>query len=314
MKNFAIIFPGQNSQSIGMLQDLNKDYPLVKETFMESSDILGYDLWQLIQKGPKSELNKTWKTQPIILSASVAIFKIWQTIGKLPVFMAGHSLGEYSALVCANVIDFKTAIKLVETRGYLMQEAIPIGTGAMYAIIGLEHILVAECCKKISKINQLVSIANYNSIDQVVIAGEKNAVKKTANLCKTLGAKHVLPLNVSAPSHCALMLPAAKKLAKILEKIIFNTPTIPIINNVDVKIEFSIKNIRNALVRQLYNPVRWVEIIEYIIQQGINNFIEIGPGNILSNLIKNVKNIQNIISINNRISLNSALLYYTGKK
>ncbi|MGP1929646.1 MAG: ACP S-malonyltransferase [Arsenophonus sp. ER-BJ3-MAG3] len=309
MSDFAMIFPGQGSQSIGMLSDLAKEFKMVKETFTNSSDILGYDLWNLIQNGPIKELNKTWKTQPAVLSASVAIFQVWlENGGKIPKLMAGHSLGEYSALVCANVIDFKSAIKLVELRGQLMQESVKDKIGTMYAIIGLNNELVLASCKQAAQ-GQIVSAVNFNSPEQIVIAGEKDAVERAVILCKAFGAKRTLPLAINVPSHCALMYQASKKLAQALKKIVFNKPNISVVNNVDVKIENSIDRIRYALVRQLYNPVRWVEIIKFIVEkEGISKLLEIGPGKVLTGLSKQIISTINSAAINDRKSLIAALV------
>ncbi|MGP1953551.1 MAG: ACP S-malonyltransferase [Arsenophonus sp. NC-TX2-MAG3] len=308
MSNFAMIFPGQGSQSLGMLANLAKEFTVVEETFAESSNILEYDLWDLIQNGSEEELNKTWKTQPALLSASVAIFRVWQKKkGKMPTLMAGHSLGEYSALVCADVIDFKSAVKLVELRGRLMQEAVPIGMGAMYVIIGLDNESILASCQQASQ-DQVVSAVNFNSPGQIVIAGEKSAVKRAVALCKAAGAKRTLPLAISAPSHCVLMQPTAKKLAEALEEIVFNKPNIPIVNNVDVKIENSVEGIRHALVRQLYNPVRWLETIEFMAEHGIVQVLEIGPGKILTGLTKHIVSTINSVAINDTASLNAAFI------
>lgn len=308
MSNFAMIFPGQGSQYLGMLTDLAKEFVVVEKTFDESSNVLGYDLWDLVQNGSKEELNKTWKTQPALLSASVAIFRVWQEKnGKMPILMAGHSLGEYSALVCADVIDFKSAVKLVELRGQLMQESVPAGIGAMYAIIGLDNKSVLASCQKAEQ-GQVVSLANFNSPEQVVISGEKNAVERVVTLCKIAGAKRTLPLSVTVPSHCALMKPAAKKLALALETVVFRKPNISVINNVDVKIENSIENIRQALVRQLYNPVRWVKTIEFIADQGIIQLLEIGPGKVLTALTKRIVSTINSVAINDPTSLKISLI------
>ncbi|WMY97705.1 MAG: ACP S-malonyltransferase [Arsenophonus sp.] len=306
MANFAMIFPGQGSQSSGMLGDLAKKFVIIKKTFLESSDILGYDLWNFLQNASETELNKTSKTQPIVLSTSVSIFRIWQEInGKMPQFMAGHSLGEYSALVCSGVLDFQEAIKLVELRGKLMQKVFPKGKGGMYAIIGLDNESVSKICYDISK-NKTVSPANFNAPNQIVIAGNKKDVEKAALLCKYAGAKYIIPLSISVPSHCMLMKPAAKKLEKALKKIKFHNPKIPIVNNVDVKIEFCINKIKNALVRQMYSPVRWVEIIQFLSKRKISNFIEIGPGKILTKLTKRINNKINVIAINDINSLKIA--------
>lgn len=282
MSKFAMVFPGQGSQSLGMLADLAAQFPIVEATFSEASSVLGYDLWQLVQQGPAEELNKTWQTQPALLTASVAIWRIWQHQGgKLPSLMAGHSLGEYSALVCAGVLDFKQAVSLVELRGKLMQEAVPEGTGAMYAIIGLDNESIAKACEESAQ-GQVVSPVNFNSPGQVVIAGNKDAVERAGAACKAAGAKRALPLPVSVPSHCALMKPAADKLAVALEKIDFQEPLFPVVNNVDVKAEVSPVAIRSALVRQLYNPVRWTESVEFIAAEGVELLLEIGPGKVLT--------------------------------
>ncbi len=267
MSKFAIVFPGQGSQSVGMLAELGEQYNVVKQTFDEASDVLGYDLWALVQNGPVEDLNQTFRTQPALLTASVAIWRVWQELGfEQPANLAGHSLGEYSALVCAGVVDFREAVKLVELRGRLMQEAVPSGTGAMYAIIGLSDDLIAKACEEAAQ-DEVVSPVNYNSPGQVVIAGSKDAVERAAILCKEAGAKRALPLPVSVPSHCALMKPAADKLAMALETIEFKLPNLPVINNVDVIAETDPEKIKDALVRQLYSPVRWTESVELMSQQ-----------------------------------------------
>lgn len=307
MTKFAMVFPGQGSQSVGMLSDLADTYPIVKATFDEASEILGYDLWMLVQKGPVDELNQTWKTQPALLAASVAVFRVWQSLnGPEPEFMAGHSLGEYSALVCAGVIDFKDAIKLVELRGRLMQEAVPNGTGAMYAIIGLDNDSIAKACKQAEQA-QVVSPVNFNSPGQVVIAGNKEAVERAALLCKEAGAKRALPLAVSVPSHCALMRPAADKLATTLDSVKFNTPQFAVINNVHVKIESSEKNIKMALIEQLYSPVRWTEIVEVMSEKGVTSLVEIGPGKVLTGLTKRIVDSLSGFAVNDNSSLDVAL-------
>lgn len=307
MTQFAMVFPGQGSQSLGMLAALAEENQLVEQTFAEASEALGYDLWALVQNGPEEELNKTWQTQPALLAASVAIFRVWQEKnGVMPIIMAGHSLGEYSALVCAGVIDFKQAIKLVELRGKLMQEAVPEGTGAMYAIIGLDNESIEKACQEASQ-GQVVSPVNFNSPGQVVIAGEKAAVERAGIACKEAGAKRALPLSVSVPSHCALMKPAADKLAEALAKIDFCEPVYPVINNVDVKIEKSAQNIRDALVRQLYNPVRWTETVELMADQGVEHLIEVGPGKVLTGLTKRIVSKLTAVAVNDPVSLSTAL-------
>ncbi len=307
MLKFAMIFPGQGSQSVGMLADLAAQFPIVEVTFNEASSVLGYDLWQLVQQGPTEELNKTWQTQPALLTASVAIWRVWQHKGgKLPALMAGHSLGEYSALVCAGVLDFKQAVGLVQLRGKLMQEAVPEGFGAMSAIIGLDNESIAKACEESAQ-GQIVSPVNFNSPGQVVIAGNKEAVERAGAACKAAGAKRALPLPVSVPSHCALMKPAADKLAEALQYIEFKVPVFPVVNNVDVKAEVLPEAIRSALVRQLYNPVRWTESIEFIAAEGVELLLEVGPGKVLTGLTKRIVDTLVAASVNDVTTLTSAL-------
>ncbi|MFP1822513.1 ACP S-malonyltransferase [Lonsdalea quercina] len=307
MTHFAMVFPGQGSQSVGMLAELAETNPIVKDTFDEASSVLGYDLWQLTQQGPAEELNKTWQTQPALLSASVAIWRAWQQLGgKAPALMAGHSLGEYSALVCAGVMDFKQAVSLVELRGKLMQEAVPENTGAMYAIIGLDNDTIAAACAESAQ-GQVVSPVNFNSPGQVVIAGNKEAVERAGAACKAAGAKRALPLPVSVPSHCALMEPAARKLAAALDNVTFNAPHIPVVNNVDVQTETSPEAIRSALVRQLSNPVRWTECVEYIAAQDVQKLLEVGPGKVLTGLTKRIVDTLTASAVNDSASLSTAL-------
>ncbi|MCA7012808.1 ACP S-malonyltransferase [Dickeya dadantii] len=307
MTTFAMVFPGQGSQSVGMLAELAEKFPLIRETFDEASSVLGYDLWQLSQQGPAEELNKTWQTQPALLTASVALWRVWrQQGGALPTLMSGHSLGEYSALVCAGVLDFKQAVSLVELRGKLMQEAVPEGTGAMYAIIGLDNDAIAAACAEAAQ-GQVVSPVNFNSPGQVVIAGNKEAVERAGAACKAAGAKRALPLPVSVPSHCALMEPAARKLADALEAITFNAPNVPVVNNVDVRAESAPEAIRSALVRQLHNPVRWTECVEYVAAQGVVTLVEVGPGKVLTGLTKRIVDSLTATAINDPASLSAAL-------
>ncbi|AUQ25945.1 ACP S-malonyltransferase [Dickeya zeae] len=307
MTKFAMVFPGQGSQSVGMLAELAEQFPLIKETFDEASSVLGYDLWQLSQQGPAEELNKTWQTQPALLTASVALWRVWQQQGgPQPTLMAGHSLGEYSALVCAGVLDFKQAVSLVELRGKLMQEAVPEGTGAMSAIIGLDNDAIATACAEAAQ-GQVVSPVNFNSPGQVVIAGNKEAVERAGAACKAAGAKRALPLPVSVPSHCALMEPAAHKLAQALEAVTFNAPQVPVVNNVDVSAESAPQAIRSALVRQLHSPVRWTECVEYIAAQGVSTLVEVGPGKVLTGLTKRIVDSLTATAINDPASLSAAL-------
>ena len=306
MKRFAMVFPGQGSQTVGMLAELASDYPIVQETFKQASEVLGYDLWQLVQEGPAEELNKTWQTQPALLTASVAVYRVWQQkYPELkPEVMAGHSLGEYSALVCAGVLDFQDAVKLVELRGKLMQQAVPEGTGAMYAIIGLDNDAIINACKQAEQ-GEVVSAVNFNSPGQVVIAGAKAAVERAAALCKEAGAKRALPLAVSVPSHCALMKPAADQLSVSLESITLKEAGVSVLNNVDVKNEIEADAIRNALVRQLYNPVRWTETVEKMAQNGVEVLVEVGPGKVLNGLTKRIVDSLQAVSVNDVKSLDS---------
>ena len=307
MKKFAMVFPGQGSQSVGMLSELAQQFPIVEQTFKQASEVLGYDLWQLVQQGPAEELNKTWQTQPALLAASVAIYRVWQEQYPhlQPAVMAGHSLGEYSALVCAGAMDFQDAVKLVELRGKLMQQAVPEGTGAMYAIIGLGNDEIIKACEEAEQ-GDVVSAVNFNSPGQVVIAGAKSAVERAAAACKEAGAKRALPLAVSVPSHCALMKPAADQLAVSLESIAVKTPIIAVINNVDVKTESDSTAIRNALVRQLYSPVRWTESVEKMAATGVEVLLEIGPNKVLSGLAKRIVDSLQAVSVNDSASLLAA--------
>ncbi|MDO4697591.1 MAG: ACP S-malonyltransferase [Pasteurellaceae bacterium] len=287
MSKFAMVFPGQGSQAVGMLADLAPLYPIVEETFKQASDVLGYDLWDLVQNGTADDLGQTHRTQPALLTASVALYRIWQQKfpEQKPAVMAGHSLGEYSALVCAGVLDFQEAVKLVELRGQAMQDAVPAGTGAMFAIIGLDNEAIINACEQAQQeTGEIVSAVNFNSPGQVVIAGTKTAAERAGALCKEAGAKRALPLAVSVPSHCELMKPAADKLAEALVHLTLNAPQVPVINNVDVQVETKAVAIRNALVRQLYSPVRWTEIVEKMAAEGVTTLYEIGPNKVLTGL------------------------------
>jgi [acyl-carrier-protein] S-malonyltransferase len=287
-QKIALMFPGQGSQSVGMLSELLESNEIVKNTFNEASVALGYDLAALVLNGPEAELNQTHRTQPALLTASVAIYRAWrEDNAETEVVMAGHSLGEYSALVCAGVLSLQDAVRLVEKRGEFMQEAVPAGTGSMAAIIGLEDDLIAKACAD-SAGDQVVSPVNYNSPGQVVIAGHKEAVERASEACKAAGAKRALPLPVSVPSHCALMKPAAEKLSALFTEIQFNAAQFDVINNVDVAVETDVAAIKDALVRQLYSPVRWTESVQFIATQGITQSYEFGPGKVISGLVKRI--------------------------
>jgi [acyl-carrier-protein] S-malonyltransferase len=303
----ALVFPGQGSQSVGMLAELHAEFATVRDTFTEASAALGYDLWALVANGPDTELNETHRTQPALLTASVAVYRVWlEQGGATPAYLAGHSLGEYSALVCAGVLSLSDAVKLVEKRGQYMQLAVPAGTGAMSAIIGLDDALIAKACAEAAQ-GEVVSPVNFNSPGQVVIAGNKAAVERANELCKAAGAKRALPLPVSVPSHCALMKPAADKLAADLNSISFHTAVIPVVNNVDVVAAADAADIKDALVRQLYSPVRWTESIEFLAAQGVDTVIELGAGKVLSGLIKRINKELNTASVTDVASLKDAL-------
>ena len=289
MTRTAFVFPGQGSQSPGMLAELADTYPLVLETFQEASEALGYDLWELVQSDEDGRLNETHITQPALLTASVAIFRLLSEKDVHVDYMAGHSLGEYSALVCAGVLNFAEAVKLVEARGKFMQQAVPAGAGAMYAIINLDDEKIADICQQTAiATGEVVAPVNFNSPGQVVIAGEKSAAEQAANACKEAGAKRALPLPVSVPSHCELMRPAADQLEEALAAVSLSAPNVSVINNVDVSNESEPAAIRDALVRQLYCPVRWTDTIRYLAEQGVEKVLEIGPGKVLTGLVKRI--------------------------
>jgi [acyl-carrier-protein] S-malonyltransferase len=285
----AFVFPGQGSQSIGMLDALANEFTDVEATFQAASEVLGYDLWDIVQNGPVEKLNSTDITQPAMLAAGVAVWRIWQTRGGTqPAVLAGHSLGEYTALVCGGSLTFEDAIKLVAERGRLMQEAVPAGTGAMAAVLGLDDDTVRAVCTEAAA-GEVVEAVNFNSPGQVVVAGQKTAVERTVDLAKAKGAKRALLLPVSVPSHCALMQPAAEQLATVLEGVAIQSPQIPVINNVDVAMPTDPAAIRSALVRQLHSPVRWVETVQKMAADGVDRLIECGPGKVLVGLNKRIE-------------------------
>jgi [acyl-carrier-protein] S-malonyltransferase len=301
----AFIFPGQGSQTVAMLSDFVEN-SIVQATFAEASKALGYDLWQLVAQGPVEKLNQTNFTQPALLTASVALWRVWQVESEVtPDVMAGHSLGEYSALVCAGVLSLSDAVVLVEKRGEFMQACVPAGVGAMAAIIGLGDEAIIKACEN-AKETQVVSAVNFNSPGQVVIAGHKEAVERAGEFCKAAGAKRVLPLPVSVPSHCALMTDAATKLAIELDKVTFNAPVINVVNNVDVKKETASAAIKSALVKQLYSPVRWSETINLLVSDGIEKVVEVGPGKVLQGLNKRINKSIRGVSFNTTDSLQQA--------
>ncbi|CEG52678.1 MULTISPECIES: ACP S-malonyltransferase [Stutzerimonas] len=284
--SLAFVFPGQGSQSLGMLAELGAQQSVVVDTFAEASSALGYDLWALTQTGPEEQLNQTDKTQPAILAASIAIWRLWQTEGGAqPAFVAGHSLGEYSALVAAGSLPFADAIKLVELRGQLMQQAVPAGQGGMAAILGLEDADVLAACAEAAQ-GEVVSAVNFNAPGQVVIAGSAAAVERAIEVCKAKGAKRAMPLPVSVPSHCDLMRPAAERFASSVESIEWQAPQIPLVQNVSAAVVADLEVLKRDLLAQLYSPVRWVESMVALGDRGVTSLVECGPGKVLSGLNK----------------------------
>ncbi|CCQ12183.1 Malonyl CoA-acyl carrier protein transacylase [Pseudoalteromonas luteoviolacea B = ATCC 29581] len=305
-QKIALMFPGQGSQNVGMLSELLENNSIVQSTFAEASAALGYDLTELVLNGPESELNQTHRTQPALLTASVAIFRAWRESHQdVELVLAGHSLGEYSALVCADVLSLSDAVKLVEKRGEFMQQAVPAGVGSMAAIIGLDDDAIAKACRE-SQNGQVVAPVNYNSPGQVVIAGHKEAVERASEACKAAGAKRALPLPVSVPSHCELMKPAAEQLATLFNDIQFNTPKFDVINNVDVAVETDVTRIKDALIRQLYSPVRWTESVQKIAASGVTQSYEFGPGKVISGLVKRIEKALACDSVNTPESIADA--------
>lgn len=287
--SLAFVFPGQGSQSEGMLSALAAEFSEVEATYREAAEVLGYDLWDIVQNGPADKLNSTDITQPAMLAAGVAVWRVWQVRGGAqPAVLAGHSLGEYTALVCGGSLAFTDAIRLVAERGRLMQAAVPAGTGAMAAVLGLEDDAVRQACSDAAA-GEVLEAVNFNSPGQVVVAGSKAAVERLVTLAKERGAKRALLLPVSVPSHCALMQPAAKQLATILKDVAIQAPGIPVINNADVATPSEPAAIRDALVRQLYSPVRWVETIQKMATDGVDRLLECGPGKVLVGLNKRIE-------------------------
>ena len=284
----AVVFPGQGSQSVGMQAELADDFPVVRETYQEAGDALSMDLWGLVQNGPAEELDSTRNTQPALLAAGIAAWRIVVgESGQSAKVMAGHSLGEYTALCAAGAIGFADAVRLVAARGQFMQQAVPAGSGAMAVILGLDDDAVREVCREAAA-GDVVQAVNFNAPGQVAIAGNSAAVERAMERAREAGARRALPLSVSVPSHCELMRPAAEKLAGALADVAIAEPSVPVINNVDVARESSPVAIRDALIRQLYNPVRWVETVEAIVATPVDAIVECGPGNVLTGLAKRI--------------------------
>lgn len=300
----AFVFPGQGSQSLGMLNDLAAQHPEVKEYYAQASEVLGYDLWDVVQNNAEL-LNKTEVTQPALLTASYALYQIirktYPTL--VPTVMAGHSLGEYSALTAAGVLNFKDAVRLVELRGKAMQSAVPDG-GAMYAILGLDDQVVIDTCAQVAaELNQVVSAVNFNSPGQVVIAGTKEAAAKAAELLKEAGAKRALPLAVSVPSHCALMQPAREAMEAVLAEVEFSPAQTPVVHNTDLSVSNTKEEFILALGKQLTGSVLWTQTIEKLVAEGVTQFIEVGPGKVLTGLIPRISKEAKCVEVNSEASL-----------
>jgi len=310
-KQLAFVFPGQGSQSVGMLAELSESYPEVQATFAEASKVLGFDLWQMVSEGPAEDLNQTHNTQPAMLAAGVALWRIWNAKSDIkPAFMAGHSLGEYTALVCSGVLAFEDAIALVAERGKLMQEAVPAGVGAMAAILGLADEQVIDVCANASQ-GEVCSAVNFNSTGQVVIAGHNDAVERAMAAAKEIGAKRAIKLPVSVPSHCALMEGAADKLAEKMQTITFDEPNVVLLHNVDVAAHAQANEIRLVVKEQLFKPVRWVDTINALTEQGATTIVEMGPGKILMGLNKRIVKSAEHFTVNNPDTLNKLLEHYS---
>ncbi len=303
----AFVFPGQGSQSVGMLNALAGEFPQVAETFAEASQALGYDLWAVVERGPEEKLNQTEVTQPAMLTAGVAVWRAWRAQGgAMPAMMAGHSLGEYTALVCAEAIGFADAVRLVADRGRFMQQAVPAGQGGMAAILGLEDDAVRKVCAEAAQ-GEVLEPVNFNSPGQVVIAGSAAAVARGVEQAKAAGAKRALPLPVSVPSHCQLMHPAAQQMALRLAGVDVRAPKLPVIHNVHVKSETTADGIREALVRQIESPVRWVETVRAMLSSGTTRFVECGPGKVLAGLNKRIDKQAETLAVYDPATLRAAL-------
>ncbi len=303
----AFVFPGQGSQKVGMLAEIAGEFAIVGETFQEASDALGYDMWNMVQNGEQEQLNLTENTQPILLTSSVALWRVWQQQGgAAPAYMAGHSLGEFSALVCAGALGFSDAVKLVRARGQFMQTAVPVGEGAMAAVLGLDDAAIAEICEKAASTG-VVEAVNYNSPGQVVIAGQVAAVDAAIALCKEAGAKRAMPLPVSAPFHTSLMRPAGEKLEEAMASIELSAPQVPVVHNVHAQTESDPAAIKALLVEQIYSTVKWVDCVNTMVANGIATTVECGPGKVLSGLNKRIHKPLECLNIEAPSSLEAAL-------
>jgi len=308
MTKTAFLFPGQGSQSVGMMSVLADEFSQVQATFEQASAVLGYDLWAMVANGPAEELNKTEVTQPAMLVAGIATWRIWQALGGVqPDYLAGHSLGEYSALVAAGVIQFSDAVSIVAERGRLMQQATPAGAGAMAAVLGLDDRALNEICKQVAG-DEIVACANFNAPGQVVVSGNKGAVEAVGELARKAGARRVLALPVSVPSHCMLMKPAAARLRELLLEVRFSDSSLPVVQNADVSSYADAEQVREALARQLWQPVRWTESIQSLLNSGVNRFIECGPGKVLAGLNRRITKQSAVFALTGREAIEDAML------
>lgn len=306
MVKFAFVFPGQGSQSRGMM-DGYSEFPVVRDTFTEASDVLNQDMWKLVAEGSEGELNATVNTQPVMLTAGVAVYRAWQSLGgTAPALLAGHSLGEYTALVAGGAIKFSDALPLVRYRAECMQQAVPEGVGGIAAILGLDDDTVRAVCTEAAQ-GEVIEAVNFNSPGQVVIAGHRSAVERGMNLAKAKGAKRALMLPMSVPSHCSLLHGAAEKLRSYLETITVTSSSIPVLHNADVQSYTDSAAIKDALVRQLYSPVRWVETVQYFGKQGITHNVECAPGKVLAGLNRRIDTNQQVLALNDGEALKSVL-------
>lgn len=305
--NLAFVFSGQGSQKVGMLAEMAAAFPSVQKTFAEASEVLGYNLWDLCQNGEQEQLNATETTQPLLLTSSVALWRVWQEKnGKLPALLAGHSLGEWSALVCANVLDFSDAVDLVRKRGAYMQTAVPKGEGSMAAVLNVEDEKILALCKEASAVG-VVEAVNFNSPGQVVIAGQVAAVDKASELLKAAGAKRVLPLPVSAPFHTSLMKPAAENMAKHIAATVFRAPTIPVVHNVNAKTSSDPEAIKALMIQQIDHPVLWVDCVKTMVSANIKTVVECGPGKVLCGLCTRIEKELTAFGIEDVAGLEKAL-------
>jgi len=305
--NLAFVFPGQGSQKIGMLAELAADNPTVEATFAEASEALGYDLWDMIQNGDQEDINLTERTQPMLLASSVAIWRLWgEKGGPMPSQFAGHSLGEWSALVCAGSLDFADAVKIVRSRGAYMQQAVPVGEGAMAAILGIADDVIIAACDS-ARESGVVNAVNFNAPGQVVIAGSTAGVERAITICKEAGAKRAMALPVSAPFHTSFMRPAAEQLAELVQATSFVSPTIPVIHNVTAQTEADPKIIKSLMLEQIYKPVMWVDCILALKAAGAEQFVECGPGRVLNGLTKRIDRDLTSFSSDDAASLDNAL-------